>query len=67
MRGFFFNINFIIKYLFITINSPAKVLRKYIFEVKGSIHSLFPKICDVDAVGMGATNNELRTPRIITF
>ena len=29
----------------------------------GSIHSLYPKICEVDAVGIGANNNELRIPR----
>ena len=28
----------------------------------GSKHSLFPKICEVDAVGIGATNNEFLTP-----
>jgi hypothetical protein len=31
-------------------------------DVYGSKHSLLPKICDVEAVGMGATRRELRTP-----
>ena len=38
------------KCLLITINSPAKVLRIYTFDVYGSKHSLLPNICDVDAV-----------------
>jgi hypothetical protein len=29
--------------------------------VYGSKHSLLPRICDVDAVGIGATSSELRT------
>ena len=33
----------------------------------GSKHSLFPKICEVEAVGIGATNKELRTPFFTTF
>merc|ERR1712195_256763 len=45
-----------------TVNSPAKTRRLYILEVYGSKHSLFPKICDVDAVGIGAINKELRKP-----
>src|SRR5579862_5619533 len=36
-------------------------------EVYGSKHSLKPKICEVDAVGMGATSNELRTPCLAIF
>src|SRR5262245_52067547 len=36
------------------------------FEVYGSNASLFPKICEVEAVGIGAINNELRTPFSIT-
>ncbi|MNL10697.1 hypothetical protein D3C87_1315040 [compost metagenome] len=37
------------------------------FEVYGSKHSLLPKICEVDAVGIGATNKELYTPSLTTF
>ena len=33
----------------------------------GSKHSLKPKICDVLAVGIGATNNELRNPYSIIY
>ncbi|MNF98121.1 hypothetical protein D3C84_809720 [compost metagenome] len=36
------------------------------FDVYGSNASLFPRICEVEAVGIGATNNELRTPCSIT-
>ena len=36
------------------------------FEVYGSNASLFPKICEVEAVGIGATNNEFLTPCFIT-
>ena len=39
----------------------------YIFEVYGSKLSLFPKICEVEAVGIGATNNEFRTPYLLIF
>jgi len=35
-------------------------------EVYGSKHSLLPKIWEVEAVGIGATNNELRTPCFTT-
>ena len=35
-------------------------------EVYGSKHSLFPSTCEVEAVGMGASNSELRTPCFIT-
>jgi len=38
------------------------VLRKYIVLVTGSIHSSYPKICEVEAVGIGATNNEFLNP-----
>jgi hypothetical protein len=31
-------------------------------EVYGSKHSLLPRIWEVEAVGMGATRRELRTP-----
>ena len=44
------------------INSPDNTRRVYIFDVYGSKHSLFPKICAVEAVGIGANNSELRTP-----
>ena len=43
-------------------NSPASTLLLYIFEVKGSVLSLLPIICAVDAVGIGAIRSELRTP-----
>jgi len=36
--------------------------REYRFDVYGSKHSLLPRICAVDAVGIGATSNEFRTP-----
>ena len=36
-------------------------------EVYGSKHSLLPRICEVDAVGMGATSSELRTPLAAIF
>ena len=35
---------------------------EYKFDVKGSKHSLFPKICEVEAVGIGATNKEFLIP-----
>ena len=44
------------------VNSPASTLLLYIFEVKGSVLSLLPIICAVDAVGIGAISSELRTP-----
>lgn len=47
-------------------NSPERVLRVYIFEVYGSKHSLLPKICEVEAVGIGATNKEFLTPCFFT-
>ena len=31
---------------------------------KGSIDSLLPRICAVDAVGIGATSSELRMPNL---
>ena len=34
-------------------------------DVIGSIHSLYPKICDVDAVGIGSNKSELRSPYIL--
>ena len=55
-------INSFTKCLLITINSPPNVLREYKLVVNGSNASLFPKICAVDAVGIGATNNEFLTP-----
>jgi hypothetical protein len=36
------------------------------FDVYGSMHSLLPRICDVDAVGIGASSSELRAPWINT-
>src|SRR5688572_18131525 len=54
------------KYLFTTGNSPLNTRRIYMLEVNGSKHSLLPKICAVEAVGIGAINNELRTPYFIT-
>ena len=35
-------------------------------DVNGSNDSLLPKICAVDAVGIGATNNEFLTPYVTT-
>lgn len=37
------------------------------FEVYASIDSLLPRIWAVDAVGMGANSNELRTPYLAIF
>ena len=37
------------------------------FEVYGSKHSLLPRICDVLAVGIGATSKEFLTPCFFTF
>jgi hypothetical protein len=36
--------------------------RLYILDVNGSVDSLLPIICAVEAVGIGAINNELRIP-----
>lgn len=46
----------------LTGNSPASTRRLYMFEVKGSVDSLFPRIWAVVAVGMGASRRELRSP-----
>src|ERR1051325_6846218 len=54
------------KCLFTITNSPLNTLREYILLVYGSKHSLLPRICDVEAVGMGASNSELRTPYFFT-
>src|SRR6187402_198682 len=54
------------KCLFTIMNSPLNTRRVYMFEVYGSKHSLLPNICEVDAVGIGATNNEFLTPCSIT-
>ena len=54
--------NSFIKYLLSITNSPASVRRLYKLLVNGSKHSLNPRICDVLAVGIGATNSELRRP-----
>lgn len=40
-------------------NSPESTRLEYMLEVKGSKHSLLPKICAVDAVGIGAVSREL--------
>ena len=61
------SINSFIRYLLITINSPAKVRLVYILLVNGSKHSLLDNIWLVDAVGIGATHRELRTPFLIIF
>merc|ERR1719198_1234794 len=47
-----------------TKNSPARVRRVYKLDVYGSKHSLLPRICAVEAVGIGATSNELRNPTL---
>ena len=57
--------NSFIKYLLTNMNSPASVLLVYILLVNGSKHSLFPNICDVLAVGIGATNSEFLSPYLI--
>lgn len=44
------------------VNSPARTLLLYMLDVNGSVLSLFPIICAVDAVGIGAISKELRTP-----
>src|SRR5690606_10205550 len=54
------------KCLLTTINSPDNTRRVYILEVYGSKHSLLPNICEVLAVGIGATNNEFLTPCFLT-
>lgn len=48
--------------LLTTGNSPLSTRRTYKFDVNGSKHSLLPKICDVEAVGIGASKSELRMP-----
>mmetsp|Transcript_111588 Transcript_111588/g.271097 ORF Transcript_111588/g.271097 Transcript_111588/m.271097 type:complete len:232 (-) Transcript_111588:186-881(-) len=50
------------KCLFTTANSPASTRRLYMLDVNGSMPSLLPRICAVEAVGMGAINSELRRP-----
>ena len=44
-----------------TANSPASTRREYRLDVYGSKHSLLPRICAVDAVGIGASSSELRS------
>ena len=61
-----FSINALTKCLLITINSPPNVLLEYKLVVNGSNASLFPNICAVDAVGIGANNNEFLTPYFTT-
>ena len=41
---------------------PASTRRVYRLDVYGSKHSLLPRIWAVDAVGIGASSSELRTP-----
>jgi len=48
-------------------NSPAKTLLVNKLAVYGSKLSQFPKIYDVEAVGMGAISKELRIPYLIIF
>ena len=50
------------RYLFTTANSPESTRRVYRLDVYGSNDSLLPRIWAVDAVGIGATSSELRTP-----
>jgi hypothetical protein len=52
--------------LFTTGNSPASTRRLYTLDVKGSVDSLLPRICAVEAVGMGASSSELRRPCLTT-
>lgn len=47
-------------------NSPARTLLVYRFEVYGSKLSLFPRIYEVEAVGIGATSNEFLAPCSMT-
>ena len=49
------------------VNVPANVVREYKLDVMGSNASVFPKIWAVDAVGIGATNKELRMPCCARF
>ena len=53
--------------LLTTVNSPAKTLRLYILVVNGSVLSLFPIICAVEAVGIGASNKEFLAPYCAIF
>merc|ERR1719174_2744127 len=48
-----------------TVNSPESTRREYRLDVYGSKHSLLPRICAVDAVGIGARSSELRTPCVL--
>merc|ERR1719197_1152462 len=50
------------RYLLTTANSPAKTRLVNMLDVNGSKDSLLPRIWAVDAVGIGASNNELRQP-----
>ena len=50
------------KCLFMQTNSPAKTLLVNKLAVYGSKLSLFPKIYDVEAVGIGAVNREFLKP-----
>lgn len=53
------------KCLLIQTNSPDKTLLVYRFVVYGSKLSLLPNIYEVDAVGIGAINNEFLIPWIL--
>lgn len=53
--------------MFTHINSPLKTRLEYKFEVKASNVSLFPSIYEVDAVGIGAINNEFHIPVFAIF
>jgi hypothetical protein len=46
-------------------NSPDSTLLVYKLEVYGSKDSALPSICDVEAVGIGAINNEFRAPKLV--
>ena len=50
------------KWLLMQTNSPESTLLVYRFEVYGSKDSLFPNICEVEAVGIGAISNEFLMP-----
>lgn len=52
--------------MFIQTKSPESTFLVYKFDVYGSKDSLLPKIYDVDAVGIGATNKEFLIPYYIT-
>lgn len=51
---------------FIHTNSPANTLLVKTLDVQGSKLSLFPRIYEVEAVGIGASNKEFLAPYFIT-